>query len=593
VCKLFNVVFLQVLAGWSFTQETTTTVSSGNWSASSNWDNGAPGVNDTAIVNHSITFNVNDNLAKLIVNGTLTNTSKRLRIRNEFRVNGLYSESGTGYTEFPGAGPDKHIFGEIYFNNLVLNTNDDVFTHDSIWIKDLLNLTDGTLDVSGGVLTLLNNATYDGRIGRSQNGLITGNFIWEKWIDRCNGWSTYGAPFSATFDEISTSENMIFTGFPGSDFPAFWQNTYLFSESSGWLAPSGMSATLARGKGYFYYNSDSVFYSASSSIPQQWKISLEGSMDLGSTFNFNVTYTSASLPDNIGWNLISNPFPGTISWNVAGWTKTNVNNAIYTFNTCSQVYASYVGGIGTNGGSQWISSGQGFWVRTSAASPSLRCTQNVIRDNSEALKGALTHQILKLSLGEDEIAIRLTKDATREFDSELDAEKIVGIGSKVYSVYDENEYSIQSVPDSAQVIPLMTLGGGTINANCFSLDAYEVLLEDLKANTLINLKTSPVVSFSENDTAWIHRFNLLLLPADPKESTPGALPFKISYSENFAVVNLVDESVVNASLYALTGALIWKDSGMMNVVLVPRHSQMTLLRIELQDGEYVARIGPL
>ncbi len=53
-----------------------------------------------------------------------------------------------------------------------------------------------------------------------------------------------------------------------------------------------------------------------------------------------------------GWNLVGNPYPSPIDWDAAsGWTKTNVDNATYR-HVNNATWASYVGGVGTNGGSQ-------------------------------------------------------------------------------------------------------------------------------------------------------------------------------------------------------------------------------------------------
>ncbi len=62
-----------------------------------------------------------------------------------------------------------------------------------------------------------------------------------------------------------------------------------------------------------------------------------------------------------GWNLVGNPYSSSIDWDAAtGWTKTNLNNAIYIVNGGG--WATYIGGAGVNGGTNHIASGQGFFV---------------------------------------------------------------------------------------------------------------------------------------------------------------------------------------------------------------------------------------
>ncbi|TWJ00096.1 putative secreted protein (Por secretion system target) [Mucilaginibacter frigoritolerans] len=75
-----------------------------------------------------------------------------------------------------------------------------------------------------------------------------------------------------------------------------------------------------------------------------------------------------------GFNLVGNPYASSIDWNTysttnnaAGIYAPNVGNSIYIYNEVSKVYAVYNGTTGTNGGSRTIPSGQGFFVKTTAA----------------------------------------------------------------------------------------------------------------------------------------------------------------------------------------------------------------------------------
>ncbi|MCK7531371.1 MAG: hypothetical protein MZV63_10205 [Marinilabiliales bacterium] len=81
--------------------------------------------------------------------------------------------------------------------------------------------------------------------------------------------------------------------------------------------------------------------------------------------NHNNTYTQ-------GMNLVGNPYPSPIDWaSVAGWTKSNIDDAIYFFkaSTTDQyggTYSSYVAGISTGGADMnIIPSMQGFFVHVS------------------------------------------------------------------------------------------------------------------------------------------------------------------------------------------------------------------------------------
>ncbi|MBM3435605.1 MAG: hypothetical protein FJY07_05225 [Bacteroidetes bacterium] len=94
--------------------------------------------------------------------------------------------------------------------------------------------------------------------------------------------------------------------------------------------------------------------------------------------SFNTGGQNMSLTrNNQGWNAVGNPYPSAIDWDAAsGWTKTNVANATYVEN--AGLWASYIAGAGTNGGSRYISPGQGFFVEcTDAGGGTLAMTKDV------------------------------------------------------------------------------------------------------------------------------------------------------------------------------------------------------------------------
>jgi hypothetical protein len=79
-----------------------------------------------------------------------------------------------------------------------------------------------------------------------------------------------------------------------------------------------------------------------------------------------------------GYNLVGNPYASSIDWNdfsstssSAGIYGPGVGPTVYVFNETSKTYATYSGGVGLNGGSNVIPSGQGFFVKASASTAQL------------------------------------------------------------------------------------------------------------------------------------------------------------------------------------------------------------------------------
>ena len=264
--------------------------------------------------------------------------------------NGNWSNPST-WTPYgvPSTGNKIEIYHEV-------SLDQNFITSDTIFVFNVLSIkSNKTLTLNPGTMILINNTNYNGRIGSVSNGgKIVGDFTFQKWVTRCDGYSTYGSPFTT----LKTDFNWYYCY---QCMGSGWSNLHYYNESVQGTLDLGyydnIGSSLTRGKGFFYWFSN---YNGGQNFDR--KISLKGSVDLTATFDFDISRTTSAGSSNDGWNLISNPFPGTIDW-LAGsgaWTKKKVNTAIYVWSSCSNSYASYVGGVGVNGGSRYIPSMQGF-----------------------------------------------------------------------------------------------------------------------------------------------------------------------------------------------------------------------------------------
>ncbi|MFZ4707413.1 MAG: hypothetical protein ACOYMF_15530, partial [Bacteroidales bacterium] len=92
-------------------------------------------------------------------------------------------------------------------------------------------------------------------------------------------------------------------------------------------------------------------------------VSISGAFNNDASYAPTITRTATN-----GWNFVGNPYSCPIDWTIAsGWTKTNLDNAIYIWN--GSVYASYNAGVGANGGTQYIPQFQGFFVHAIPPQP--------------------------------------------------------------------------------------------------------------------------------------------------------------------------------------------------------------------------------
>ena len=192
-------------------------------------------------------------------------------------------------------------------------------------------------------------------------------------------------------------------------------------------------------------------------------------------FRSNQIYTQ-------GFNLVGNPYPSPIDWDLVKFLNTNVDDAIYYYKAgitdeWSGTYSSYVAGFSSDGlATNVIPSMQGFFIRVSTGTYPVAGTLSM--NNSVRLTD-LTHGFLKSGRKGSESLIRLTAafsadtalsdpllvymsdKATIDFDKQSDALKLFNTAYDVPSFYsvgnDGSRLSVNGMPFSEQdslIIPL-------------------------------------------------------------------------------------------------------------------------------------------
>lgn len=425
-------------------------------------------------------------------------------------------------------------------------------------------------------------------------------------MERCNNWSLYGGPFDATLNEYSDSSNnkMVYTGFPNSHYPNFgtYPNAYFWDENhigtGGWIIPDG-NYTIPRGVGFWYWNSDTVFNSPNPQITQKWKVATKGSIDFNSNFIFPIQYTNSGDINLDGWNLVANPYPGIIDWDNPNLNRTNIEDAIHVLNTCNQTYASYVGGVGVNGGTRFISPFQGFYVKANNANPSLTSNGRVIsRNNNDLLRLSNNiNNILRLNFNGDEIVIRINNDADGGFNSSFDAHKMMGDSSFIYSELDSIMYSINSVNDSVNEIPIYTLGDGVIHFSDLNTweSKYNLYFEDLKLGTITKIDSlGGFYSFSDTSVNFINRFviHISIKTTTNIVENKKEIGLKTMYYKDDVILKLSHNKPVLVDVYNMVGQLISSKKTILtnDGYRIKRLNQILIVRIYNNEIDVVTKI---
>ena len=353
----------------------------------------------------------------------------------------------------------------VDFNNLTIGSGSITTVNTSGQTISGILVSDGTLN-SGGNMTLLSTAAKTALIDGSGSGQVYGNITMQRYLPSGFGYKYFSSPFqAATVSELGDDMDL------GAAFPPL----YSYDESrvsSGWVRYTTPTNVLYPLAGY------SVNFGSGSAANT---VDVTGVVNNGSllanVYNHNNTYTK-------GFNLVGNPYPSAIDWDApSGWTKINVDNALYYFmaGTTDQykgTYNTYINGVSSDGSAtNIIPSMQAFFVHvTDGIWP---VTGILALDNDVRITD-MTHSYLKsapLSEGfllrliagysedstlYDPVVVYFDDRATNEFDGRFDALKLFNSDLTVPNLYansnDSARLSIDALPNSSDSLIIVSLG---------------------------------------------------------------------------------------------------------------------------------------
>jgi len=349
-------------------------------------------------------------------------------------------------------------------------------------------------------------------------------------------------------------------------------------------------------------------------------------LDYSTTFSGNTAVR--------GFNLLGNPYACTIDWNTSttgGFTMTNVSNTIYTLNL-NGTYGTYqwngTTGTATNNGSRYIASGQGFFVRATAANPTFTFTENakVTGVNFNPVQtglGTTTELSARPNTGDQHLLLSLNKD-TFNFE-----ESFIGFNKNASTRLVVNEdagylfgssvvhFATLSSDNAKLVInrqPLPTLGTSVIplsvsaNANgSYSLNLkeisgipsiYRLVLKDNYLKDSINLRTQSSYTFTINNSDTLSygtsRF-VLMINEDPslmvrlnsfsaKPNFPGTAIVSWTTQNEFNYTSFeVEKSTDNGSTYNPLDTLLSTGAGSYSMTDPKPGSGTSYYRIKITD----------
>jgi hypothetical protein len=351
----------------------------------------------------------------------------------------------------------------VSFNNLTVNSGSTTtITTPGQYLNGIL-LCNGILNAYGNI-TLVSSASRTALIDGRGTGDVNGNVTIQRYLASGFGYKYFSSPFqSATVSELGDNIKL------EDDFPPLYRYDESLT-SSGWVSYIDPFGILYPMQGY------AVNFGSSES-PITFDVS--GNVNNGNVsttlYNHNNTYSQ-------GFSLVGNPYPSPIDWDaLSGWTRINIDNAIYYFEASSSdqyggSYVTYINGTSSNGlATNLIPIMQGFFVHVSdgawpvigtlATSNNVRVTDlshPLIKSDSNSI--SLIRLIAEFSddtLSVDPVVIYFDEKATDRFDGQLDALKLMNTDPMVPNLYtvgsDGEKLSISALPlisDTLYRIPL-------------------------------------------------------------------------------------------------------------------------------------------
>jgi hypothetical protein len=453
------------------------------------------------------------------------------------------------------------------FNTLEIASSGGVTLASTTTIANLLTLSSGVLTANGNLQLDLDVAKVNGA-----NGSINGSITIYKNVASV-GTHYLGIPLGGVDANQINDDTPVINPITGK--------TRLYSYvGPNYAGITNLSTTLTPFTGYtMYFTAGSV------------------SLDYTGTYNHTATYSSNFSNTTSAFQLVGNPYLSALDWNASsGWTKTNFNDALYIWNASTNSYASYVGGSGSNGGTQYIPSLQGFFVETNGGggTATIGVTNDVcsIVSNPSMLRVAntATSSISITVTGtncSDEAKINLSDDASADFDQGLDASKMFNPGTtpSIYTISNGRQYAINTVSNDDAIVPLAisfpVSGFYNVLFAVPSSTTNQFALVDTKTGSEQVITDGQKISLSADDNSTETRYALRVgnnTSSTALNTTSGSI---YSYDKTIYIANFTGE-VSQITVNDIVG----------NTVLVPTtvNSTMTIDGSALKTGLYIVNV---
>jgi hypothetical protein len=307
-----------------------------------------------------------------------------------------------------------------------------------------------------------------------------------------------------------------------------------------------------------------------------------------------------------GWNLLGNPFPSAIDWDLVA-KGAGMDEALYYYDNGPPRYRYYValtGGIGNSydGGSRYIPAMQGFMVH---AKSSTSDPKTITIDNGDRVHESLTTYYKDAPLTDNVLNIRVEGNNSRDdarvcfydlatvnFDGEYDAYKLFSYNTTIPELYsltpDNTQVAINTLPLSQMsgTVPVGFMPGteGVFTLTADGIDSFtsttDFFLEDLKNGYVQKLNYNPVYTFNSTPGDDVNRFLLRFGPVGIND--PSVTQTFNTWYNNGVLYLKAEKGITSMDIFNVQG------QNLLNHQF--QGSNLQRITLNLPVGVYIARL---
>ncbi len=465
------------------------------------------------------------------------------------------------------------------FSNLTVNNTAGLsISGEAVTVSGIL-LCNGLLETNGK-MTLLSGVEGTALIDGAGSGSVSGDVTMQRYLPTGFGYMYFSSPFttakvSELADEAIESiyrydENRLVGGVPASGWAVYDNPVNL-------LVPgSGYAVNLGPDSGPLTVDITGAVSNGDITVP---------------VFNNNHPYTH-------GFNLVGNPYPSPVDWDLIDALNTNIDNAVYYFSNSDAdqyggSYITYINGISSDGrATNIIPSMQGFFIHVTDGE--FPVEGSLVMNNSVRVND-LTHPFIKSAEAEQPKLLRLSacfstspeaadytviyfdELATPEFDGQFDALKLLNTDTNVPSLFSvtpgATRLSINGMPPPGGKTLLVPLGiitqvDGNIRFRISALDpslaAMKISFIDSVAGAKREIEINSEYSAYLKAGDYSGRFYLKFTEVTTSVNTqPEADPGIIEATANGGIMRLkighIEGTAGAVRIYDLTGRMLHEE----------------------------------